>query len=51
MIYYEQGIVKTLNYLSYEQFVGKLGITEEIIRNERNVQPMIMSKSCNGIVF
>ncbi len=51
MIYNEQGIIKTMNYISYEQYIAKLDITDEQIRNDQQVQPMIMTKCCNGILF
>jgi hypothetical protein len=51
MIYTEKGVIKTMNYITYEQFIAKLEITDEHIRNNHQMQPMIMTKSCNGIVF
>ncbi len=33
MIYNHHGIIKTMNYISYENFVSTAGITDEQIRN------------------
>jgi hypothetical protein len=51
MIYNHQGIIKTLNYISYENFISTAGITDEIIRNQQQITPTVLTKCCNGINF
>ena len=50
MIYCEDGIVKTQNYISYEQYLIQLGYTEKEL-HKGEIFPTILTKCCNGITF